>query len=113
MNSETAEHFDMPYAAVQWLGPGYMLEELENPNPWVGGEYKETDPEHQLPRNGRTYDEDIMRWIGLMYEFWHLRTGESSSGIYARADARAMAGYYDKYHMLDCEQAIDKIVGNH
>lgn len=45
-------------------------------------------------------DTEIMRWIGHIYCYWHLKTGESSADVYRQAPYSQMLTIYTGYHCL-------------
>ena len=91
MNSKVAEGLDSSYNKLQWMGEEYLLEELRD--------------EKEIP-TGEQYDSEVMYWIGYIYRYWHLLTGENSKKIYRQAPARTMKRNYMIFHTLDPEVAI-------
>lgn len=96
MLGETAAAYDRPYDRSQWMGEGYLFEEVDKS---AGG----------LTRDGERFSRETLFWIGYTYRYWHFLTGESSREIYAVADARQMARAYPGFHTLDPELAIERL----
>lgn len=56
---------------------------------------------------GHSFDEEILYWIGYVYRYWNILTGESSKDIYKKAPVRLKEEKYDEYHLVDIEDVID------
>ena len=95
MNSMTCEYLDMPYDRLQWAGEEYILENLIDEKP--------------VKSNGRQFDKEVLFWIGYVYRYWHMLTGESSKDIYRLADAQTMNESYLGFHSLDVAMAIEDL----
>lgn len=95
MTSKVAECLDSSYNKLQWMGEEYLLEELKD--------------EKQLASDGEEYGSEIMYWIGYLYRYWQLLTGESSKKIYWQAPAKTMRRNYMMFHTLDPEVAIEDL----
>ena len=95
MNSESCQFFDLSYDRLQWAGEEYILENLLE--------------EVSVKQYGETYYKEELFWIGYVYRYWHLLTGESSKEIYAQATARKMKDCYLGFHTLDVSMAIDNL----
>jgi hypothetical protein len=95
MNSETCAFLDMPYDRLQWAGEEYVLANLLE--------------ETQIIASDIRYGREVLFWIGYVYRYWHLLTGESSRDVYMQADARQMNECYLGFHTLDVAMAIDDI----
>jgi len=95
MNSQTCGFLDMPYDRLQWAGEEYILENL----------LEETD----VLTGDAQYDKKVLFWIGYVYRYWHLLTGESSRDIYMQADAQQMNECYLGFHALDVSMAIEDL----
>ena len=93
MNSETAAYFDLPYDRLQWAGEEYILENLQDE---VSIESLE-EPEYSI---------EEVYWIGYLYRFWHLYTGENSKEIYSQAPVELMQSCYLGFHTLDPKMAV-------
>lgn len=96
MESDEAACFDRPYDRTQWMGEEYLFADLDDA---VGG----------LPRGGEVYPGEVLYWMGYLYRYWHLLTGEASTAIYAMADAETLRVAYPGFHTLDCEAAIERL----
>ena len=96
MNSEVAEDLDMPFNHMQWAGTHYLMSRLEK--------------EHadELAR-GECYDTETLYWMGYLYRYWHIYTGESSREILKQASAKTMRIVYLMYHTMSPEMAIDRL----
>lgn len=55
------------------------------------------------------YHKEILYWMGYLYRYWNLFTGESSREIYQVAPASYMRVTYYAYHTLANELAIEKL----
>jgi hypothetical protein len=96
MNSEVAEHLDLPYNKLQWMGEEYLLDELKD--------------EKDLNVVGEKYNSDVLYWIGYLYRYWACSRKESSRKIYRYAPAKTMKRNYLAFHTLDPEIAIDDLI---
>ena len=96
MRGPTAAALDRPYDRSQWMGEEYLFEEIDEE---AGG----------LPREDDMLPFETLYWMGYIYRFWHLYTGETSSDIYATADVAVMANTYPGFHTLDNEMAVDRL----
>ena len=95
MNSKTCEYLDMPYDRLQWAGEEYVLETLLDETP--------------VRQMGVGYSKEELFWIGYVYRYWHLLTGESSRDTFAQAKALRMKECYLGFHTLDVAMAIDNL----
>ena len=95
MNSATCEYLDLPYDRLQWAGEEYMLENLLE--------------EVLVSRAGLQFSREELYWTGYVYRYWHLLTGESSSEIFAQANATMMRECYLGFHTLDTIMAIEDL----
>lgn len=95
MNSKTCEFLDMPYDRLQWAGEEYILENLQD--------------EISVKSAGKVFGKEELFWIGYVYRYWHLLTGESSRNIYEQSDSRQMNDCYLGFHALDVAMAIDNL----
>ena len=95
MRSTTCNYLDMPFDRLQWAGEEYILENLLE--------------EVSVRSDGEKYSKEEMFWIGYVYRYWHLLTGESSREIYAQANAERMKMCYPGFHALDVQMAIDNL----
>ena len=95
MNSKTCEFLDMPYDRLQWAGEEYILENLMD--------------EISIETNGKLYGKEVLFWIGYVYRYWHLQTGERSQDIYTQADAITMNECHLGFHTLDVALAIEDL----
>lgn len=94
MQSKVAESLDSLYDRLQWAGEEYILEELEDE---VKLDY------------GKTYDKEVLYWIGYTYRYWHYYTGESSKEIFKIANVETMKQCWLGYHTYDTAIAIDEL----
>lgn len=105
MLGHTAAHFDLPFDRTQWMGEEYLLEEVEdeakaNGTPLI--------PTHD--GDGRiVFPHEILYWMGYLYRYWHLLTGEPSKLIYRLADAATMRDAYAGFHTIGNELAVDDL----
>ncbi len=61
----------------------------------------------KLSTIGYSFDEEILYWIGYVYRYWNILTGESSKDIYKKGQVRLTEEKYDEYHLVDIEDVID------
>jgi len=95
MNSQTCGFLDMPYDRLQWAGEEYILENLLEETRGLTGDAQ--------------YNKEVLFWIGYVYRYWHLMTGESSRDIYVQADAKQMNECYLGFHALDVAMAVEDL----
>lgn len=96
MNSEVARDLDKPFSHMQWAGAHYLMSRMEDEFP---GKLAQ----------GECYDTETLYWIGYLYRYWHIYTGESSRRILRQAPARTMRVVYLMYHTMSPEMAIDRL----
>lgn len=101
MNSDVAARMDMPYDRSQWMGEGYLFEELVDECSLLKG-----DP-------ADIYDAEVLFWMGYLYRYWHYYKAAPSREIYALADANLLNRCWLGYHTLDLEMAIDRLIEAH
>ena len=95
MNSQTCGFLDMSYDRLRWAGEEYILENLLE--------------EIKVLTGNTPYNKEVLFWIGYVYRYWHLLTGESSKDIYMQADAQQMNECYLGFHALDVSMAIEDL----
>ena len=95
MNSETCVFFDLPYDRLQWAGEEYIMENLLD--------------EIDISPPGEKYGKEELFWIGYVYRYWHLLTGESSKEIFIKANAQLMKDCYLGFHTMDIILAIENL----
>ena len=100
MCGPTAAALDRPYDRAQWMGEEYLFEEIDDES---GG----------LPRGGDLLPQETLYWMGFLYRFWHLYSGETSNKIFNTADSTVMAKAYPGFHTLDNEAAVDRLKEMH
>lgn len=96
MHSDIATDLDMPFNHMQWAGVSYLMSRMEE-------EYADTLVQ------GECYDDETLYWIGYLYRYWHLYTGEHSRDIYRQAPAKVMRVVYLMYHTMSPEMAIQRL----
>ena len=96
MKSSTAADLDKPFHHMQWAGAHYLMSRLE-------------DEEADKLAHGECYDTETLYWIGYLYRYWHIYTGESCRKIYKQAPAKTMRIVYLMYHTMSPEMAIDRL----
>ena len=96
MTTDIAEDMDKDFHHVQWAGKEYILSRME-------------DEKKEFLVNGETFDKETLYWMGYLYRYWNLYTGESSKEIYKQAPARTMRAVYLMYHTMSPEVAIDRL----
>lgn len=92
MNSSVAENLDSTYNRMHWAGEEYLMEELQS--------------RLVLPKSSTPYTKDVLFWIGYIYRYWHLYTGESSKKILRIAPVQTMRRNYMMFHTMAPEMAI-------
>ena len=97
MNGEIAKNLDSEYNRMQWAGEEYLLEELIA-----------TCKDRLSPKRDGI-SKDVMFWMGYVYRYWHLYTGEESVKIYKQAPFETMNINYLMFHTMDVEMAIDDL----
>ena len=97
MNSQAAADMDKDFHHVQWAGKEYILSELLD-------ECQEANT-----TSGEVYDAETLYWMGYIYRYWNLYTGETSRAVYRQAPARKMQVVYLMYHTMSPELAIDRL----
>ncbi len=97
MRSSLAESMDKEFSHVQWAGKAYIMSALEEA-------YAE-----KLTKCDQPMDKEVLYWIGYLYRYWNLYTGESSKAIYKQAPAKTMEIVYMNYHSMSPEVAIDRL----
>ncbi len=96
MTSEVSADMDKDFHHVQWAGKSYILSRMEE-------ECKD------MLIKGEVYDTETLYWMGYIYRYWNIYTGESSRNIYKQAPAKTMRAMYLMYHTMSAEMAIDRL----
>lgn len=97
MRSKVAKYLDSEYHFYQWAGEEYLLEELCE------------EAGSSIRKTGKFIPEDAMYWMGYLYRYWQLHTGETSAQIYKQAPASVVAQNYLMFHTMDCRMAIEDL----
>ncbi len=58
---------------------------------------------------GEIYPKEVLYWMGYLYRFWHIYTGESSARIYRQAPAATMNRNYLLFHTMDPAMAVEDL----
>ena len=95
MNSAVAEAMDERYNRMQWAGEEYLLEEIA--------------AEKALAKGGNVFSEEALFWIGYLYRYWHILTGEPSKKIVRIASPKVMNESYLMFHTMSPEMAIEDL----
>lgn len=95
MNSSVAENLDSTYNRMQWAGEEYLMEELRS--------------EFNFKKSSQPYAKEVLFWIGYIYRYWHLYTGESSKTILRIAPVRTMRRNYMMFHTVAPEMAVEDL----
>ena len=95
MSSSVAESLDESYNRMQWAGEEYLLEEIA--------------AEKALKKGGKIFSEEALFWIGYLYRYWHILTGESSRKIVKQASPKLMNESYLMFHTMSPEMAIEDL----
>lgn len=96
MASNIAASLDMPFNHMQWAGTYYLMSRMEEEH---ADELKQ----------GECYDNETLYWIGYIYRYWHICSGESSREILKKAPVKTMKIVYLMYHTMSPEMAIDRL----
>lgn len=97
MNSQTATYLYHQDYTEMWRGSSYIIETLE------------AEMEHSM-KKGQTYPEDILSWIGYLFECWKLTyPKESAKDILAQAPIDTLLLSYQGLHVMSFEDAIQEL----
>lgn len=78
------------------------------------GVVREVDAEYGgAPYGSEHYPTEVLHWMGYVYRYWCLATGDSSRHVHAISGAREMRGLYYPYHALDPALAVERILEAH
>lgn len=95
MSSSVADSLDESYNRMQWAGEEYLLEDLAD--------------EKQLKKGGTIFSDEALFWIGYIYRYWHILTGEPSKKIVRQASPKLMNESYLMFHTMSPEMAIEDL----
>ena len=95
MKSATAKALDSTYNRMQWAGEEYLLEEVID------------EAGDRFEKPGEVYTEELICWIGYIYQYWHYVTGESSKEIYKQTLVKVMKQNYERLYMMTPEEVIE------
>ena len=96
MTTDVAADMDKDFNHIQWAGKSYILSRMED-------ECKER------LKKGQVYDTETLYWMGYIYRYWNIYTGESSRAIYKQAPAKTMRAMYLMYHTMSPEMGIERL----
>ena len=97
MNSEIAKNLDSKFNKMQWVGEEYLLEEVLE------------IADMKICKGNIVITKDILYWMGYIYRFWNLYTGEESYKIYKQAPFQTLMTNYLLFHTMDASMAIDDL----
>ena len=97
MTNDIAKDMDKDFHHIQWAGKEYIMSRMTDENAAV------------MDSNGVVFDNETLYWIGYIYRYWNIYTGESSKEIYKQAPAKTMQTVYLMYHTMSPELAIDRL----
>ena len=97
MTTAISKDMDKDFHHVQWAGKEYIMSRMEEENSAA------------ISYNGVVFDNETLYWIGYIYRYWNIYTGESSKDIYKQAPAKTMQTVYLMYHTMSPELAIDRL----
>lgn len=102
MRSDTAKALDSSYNRMQWMGEEYLLEEVKD------------EAGKAFSISGEVFATEMLYWIGYIYRYWNLYSGESSAKILRQAPVPVMKRNYMMFHTMDPVVAIEdlKEIGN-
>lgn len=69
-------------------------------------DYKDKEYKH----GGVRYSKSVLFWIGYIYRYWSYTREISSKELYKIVKPVTLAKYYEIYHTLDPNQAIERIL---
>ena len=95
MKSATAKALDSTYNRMQWAGEEYLLEEVID------------EAGDRFEKPGEVYAEELIYWIGYIYQYWHYVAGESSKEIIKLAPVKVMRQNYERLYMITPEEVIE------
>ncbi len=95
MRSSVAYYLDMSFSRMQQVGEEYLLEELAD--------------EKTIEKGSKLFAEEALYWIGYLYRYWHILTGESSRKIVKQASPKLMNESYLMFHTMSPEMAIEDL----
>ena len=101
LTSETARALDAAYHPAQWMGEAYLLEEVL------------ADMGDAELEAGEVFPPDELYWMGAIYRYWQIRTGESSAQILRQASVKTMRAGFMRFHPMAPELVIDALRENH
>lgn len=96
MTTDIGADMDKDFNHIQWAGKRYILSRME-------------DECREELKKGQVYDAETLYWMGYIYRYWNIYTGESSRVIYKQAPANTMRAMYLMYHTMSPEMAIDRL----
>lgn len=92
MQSETAAHLYHKTDTQMWLGSSYIMETLE---------------EEVQMKEGETYPEDLMSWIGYLFACWNFTYAyDTPKDMMKQAPVEVLTLAYQGLHVLSFEDAI-------
>jgi len=97
MTTDISKDMDKDFHHLQWAGKEYIMSRMEDEN------------SDSIKSNGIVFDNETLYWIGYIYRYWNMYTGESSKEIYKQAPAKTMQTVYLMYHTMSPELAIDRL----
>ena len=97
MTTDISKDMDKDFHHVQWAGKEYIMSCMEDKNA------------DSIIKNGIVFGNETLYWIGYIYRYWNLSTGESSKEIYKQANAKTMQAVYLMYHTMSPCLAIEKL----
>lgn len=97
MTTDISKDMDKDFHHLQWAGKEYIMSRMEDEN------------SDSISNKGTVFDNETLYWMGYMYRYWNIYTGESSKEIYKQAPAKVMQTVYLMYHTMSPELAIDRL----
>lgn len=97
MTSDVSKDMDKDFHHVQWAGKEYIMSRMKEEIPAC------------ISDDGIVFDNETLYWMGYIYRYWNIYTGESSKEIYKQAPAKTMQTVYLMYHTMSPEVAIDRL----
>lgn len=95
MNSQTANYLYHKDYTEMWRGSSYIIETLEAEQPIL---------------KGLTYPEDVMAWIGYLFEYWKLTyPDDSAKDILKQAPVDTLLLSYQGLHVMTFEEAVREL----
>lgn len=92
--SDLGDYYYSDECIDAWLAPGYVLEDFQN--------------NFELPK-GDVLPEYFMEWVGYLFRFWSIYTGDSIKKIYNTVTIDDLMIGYEGLHVMDWDMIVDTL----